>query len=176
MASIAHVMIGMAAGRLLASREPIEPARAMFWCAALSMLPDADVVGFGLGIPYDATLGHRGASHSLFVAALVGALAWAIWARHSRTRAPWVGLLVAALVGSHGMLDALTDGGLGVAMLWPFSTERFFFPWRPIPVAPIGMRFLSPQGLECATFELIAFAPALAYALWPRATPVRRET
>jgi inner membrane protein len=168
MASLAHVMIGMAAGRLLSTEEPVAPARAMFWCAALSMLPDADVVGFALGIPYDAPFGHRGASHSLFFAALVGAIAFAMWATRAPKRAAGVGLLIGALVASHGLLDALTDGGLGIALLWPFSTDRFFFSWQPIPVAPIGVRFLSPQGLECALFELVVFSPALAYALWPR--------
>jgi inner membrane protein len=172
MASVAHVMIGMAAGRLLASLEPVgtnlRPARAMFWCAALSMLPDADVLGLALGIPYGAPLGHRGASHSLLFALLVGAIAGRIWMKRARPHAAFVGLLIVALVASHGLLDALTDGGLGVALLWPFTSERFFFPWRPIPVAPIGVRYFSPEGLQCAAFELIAFAPALAYALWPR--------
>jgi inner membrane protein len=35
--------------------------------AGAAMLPDADVVGFLLGIPYDAPLGHRGASHSFIL-------------------------------------------------------------------------------------------------------------
>ena len=48
---------------------------------------------------------------------------------------------------THPLLDALTDGGSGVMLLFPFSTDRFFFPWRPIHVSPLGiMRFFSRAG------------------------------
>jgi hypothetical protein len=47
----------------------------------------------------------------------------------------------------------MTNGGLGCALLWPFSDERFFVPWRPIPVAPIGLAFLSARGLRIAVIE-----------------------
>jgi inner membrane protein len=39
---------------------------------------------------------------------------------------------------SHALLDACTNGGLGVAFFSPFDKRRFFFPWRPIEVSPIG--------------------------------------
>jgi inner membrane protein len=78
-------------------------------------------------------------------------------------------VLTATLVlASHPLLDILTDGGHGCALFWPFSVERHFAPLRPIPVAPIGMRFLSARGLEVALVELVWFSPLLAYALWPR--------
>jgi membrane-bound metal-dependent hydrolase YbcI (DUF457 family) len=48
----------------------------------------------------------------------------------------WLYLFVCAL--SHPLLDALTNGGRGVALLSPFSNHRYFFPWRPIEVSPIG--------------------------------------
>lgn len=51
---------------------------------------------------------------------------------------------------------------------WPFSDERFFAPWRPIPVAPIGLAFLSARGLRIAVIELVLMSPLLIYALWPR--------
>ena len=42
------------------------------------MLPDADVFGLLVGIPYDSMFGHRGLTHSLLFAAAVGGLAaWA---------------------------------------------------------------------------------------------------
>jgi inner membrane protein len=79
-----------------------------------------------------------------------------------------VAALVAAVVGSHGLLDALTDGGLGAALFWPFDESRHFAPWTPIPVSPIGLRVLSPYGLSVALHELVLFFPLFAYALWPR--------
>jgi inner membrane protein len=59
------------------------------------------------------------------------------------------------VIASHGLLDAMTTGGLGVAFFAPFSAERYFFPWRPILVSPIGIeRFLSPRGAAVLMSEL----------------------
>ena len=69
---------------------------------------------------------------------------------------------------SHGLLDTLTDGGLGIALLWPFSNERFFAPWTPIPVAPIGARMLTGRGVRVVMTEALQFAPLLVWAVWPR--------
>jgi inner membrane protein len=63
---------------------------------------------------------------------------------------------------SHPLLDALTNGGRGVALLAPFSNERYFFPWRPIEVSPIGMRFFSERGLSVIASEAVwVWLPAL---------------
>jgi inner membrane protein len=108
----------------------------------LSVLPDADVFGFKLGISYGAFLGHRGFFHSLCFALL---MAIACGLRLSRGRQDfakswWRYVLFFGPVGaSHGILDALTNGGMGIALLAPFDNQRYFFPWTPIPVAPIGL-------------------------------------
>lgn len=159
MASILHVAVGLAAGRLHAGRPRLLPALAF---SALSMLPDADVVMFRLGFAYSHPLGHRGASHSVAFAAACGLVALAV------SRGAWrTAGLVWLVVLSHPLLDALTSGGLGVGLLWPLSPERFFAPWRPIPVAPIGWGFLSARGLEVALAELLPSLPLVLYALWP---------
>ncbi|HEY8040966.1 MAG TPA: metal-dependent hydrolase [Polyangiaceae bacterium] len=165
MASLGHIAVGMAAGRAWATSRP---ARAMVSFAALSMLPDVDVLGMAAGVPYGAPLGHRGATHSLVMAAVLG-LAFALLARGRGRRFLPTALVAAAVAASHGLLDAMTDGGRGVALLWPFTTHRYFLPWRPIPVAPIGAGFLSAEGLAVAGWELVVFLPFFAYALWPRA-------
>jgi inner membrane protein len=77
-------------------------------------------------------------------------------------------LLCAVVAISHGLLDTLTDGGLGIALLWPFSDARYFAPWRPIPVAPIGGRMLTRGGLRVVLVEAVQFAPLLVWAVWPR--------
>ncbi len=46
----------------------------------------------------------------------------------------------APITASHGLLDTITNGGGGVALLWPFSDSRFFAWWRPLAVSPIGVR------------------------------------
>jgi inner membrane protein len=169
------VAIGMAAARVSGAPGQNRTAlfRSMVALSALSMLPDIDVVGFALGVPYGAPLGHRGGSHSLAVALAVGVLfglaaradARATAARH---RAACFGAVVALVAASHGLLDAMTDGGHGVALLWPFTTHRYFFGWRPIPVAPIGRAFFSSWGMQVAGVEVAEFAPFFLFALWPR--------
>jgi len=177
MASIGHVIVGLAGARLLAT--PESSLREHLWLAAglsaLSLLPDADVIAFALRIPYAAEWGHRGASHSLLMALLVGGTCGWIFAHWQGYGRRLRGVLVAVLVAvSHGLLDALTNGGLGVALLWPWSHERIFFPLRPLPVAPIGLRLLGPRGLSVITHELLYFLPLLLWALWPRAQSPRR--
>ncbi|HET6899382.1 MAG TPA: metal-dependent hydrolase [Vicinamibacteria bacterium] len=165
MPSVGHVAVGLAAARL--GRPPM-PAAA--WAALLVVaagLPDLDVVAFSLGIPYHAPFGHRGASHSFAFALLCGALL-ALAVRRRPISAARIGLIVGAVVATHGLLDTLTDGGLGVALLWPFSDARYFAPWRPIPVAPIGRRLLGPEGVSLMLKECVLFLPFFVIGLWPR--------
>jgi len=168
MASFGHVAVGMALGRLgVGAAPPRRLALAMLWMSALAMLPDADVIAFALRIPYAAPWGHRGASHSFVIAGLV-ALSVAVGTRVARGPALKWGLLAFVAVGSHGLLDAMTTGGLGAALLWPFTQARYFLAWRPIPVAPIGAGMLSARGLYVVGVELLLFLPFWGYALWPR--------
>jgi inner membrane protein len=169
MPSLGHIAVGMAAARL-DGREPRPRgalAFSMLAWSALSLLPDADVIGFRFGVAYGDPWGHRGATHSLAFSALLGAaigLGTAALGGNGRR----IGALAALVLASHGLLDAFTDGGLGCALLWPFSDARFFAPWRPLPVAPIGRHYLSSAGLTVALREVVAFAPLFALALWPR--------
>jgi inner membrane protein len=166
MPSVGHVAVGLAAARL--GRPPM---RATAWAALLVVaagLPDLDVVAFSLGIPYHAPFGHRGALHSFAFAALCGALL-ALSVRSRRLSVARMGLIVGTVVATHGLLDTMTDGGLGVALLWPFSEARYFAPWRPIPVAPIGRRLFDSDGLGLMFKECFLFLPFFVIGLWPRA-------
>jgi inner membrane protein len=120
-----------------------------------SVVPDLDVLAFRLGISYAAEFGHRGFSHSLLLALIVAAIgASSVRPLHTTSKRAFWFLLVA--MASHGILDALTNGGLGIAFLWPFSGERFFAPFQPIEVAPLGLsRFLSPKGVAVLWSEIL---------------------
>lgn len=138
---------------------PSRPTWKLVAVAALcSMLPDMDVLTFQLGIPYSHMFGHRGFSHSLFFAAVIAVLA-TIYLKRSDPAASfvrlWFVLFLAA--ASHGILDAMTSGGgLGVAFFAPFSPTRYYLPWRPIPVSPIGVsRFFSLRAISVLESELI---------------------
>jgi len=173
MASVGHIAVGMAASRIVNASEPPSGGTMFFW-SALSMLPDADVIGFPLGVRYADEWGHRGATHS-FVFAIVVGCAIGLFAPRFRAPALRTAFIASFVLLSHGLLDTLTDGGLGCALLWPFDRTRYFAPWRPIPVAPIGLAYLSPYGLSVAVTELVIFAPLFIYALWPW-LPTRRGT
>ena len=60
-----------------------------------------------------------------------------------------------AVTASHGILDAMTDGGRGIAFFAPFDDTRYFLPFRPIKVSPIGIAFLSTRGLAVLWSELL---------------------
>lgn len=122
-----------------------------FWylAVACACLPDADVVSFLMGIKYGDLWGHRGMTHSLVFAGVVGAAA--SW----RFKGSWkLALLFAVITASHGVLDAFTNGGLGVAFFSPFDATRYFFPWTPIEVSPIGAGFFSARGVAIILNEL----------------------
>ena len=82
-------------------------------------------------------------------------------------------LLTSAVLASHSLLDTMTDGGLGCALFWPIDATRYFAPWRPIPVAPIGLDFFSSAGGVVALIELLLFAPLLVVALRPAVKAAR---
>lgn len=138
--------------------------------AVLAMLPDADVLAFLVGIPYEHALGHRGLSHSLLAAVALGVGAWLLL-RHTLRSAQGatpgaldLAVLVAA-AASHGLLDMLTDGGLVVGLFLPFEGTRWFWPRTPIPVSPIGLLSFFAWGLPVLAWELALLWPvALAGA------------
>jgi inner membrane protein len=123
--------------------------------AACAVIPDLDVIGFQFGLGTHPILGHRGVTHSIVFAAALSALFTFTLFRH-RDPTLWViflFLFVSTL--SHPLLDMLTNGGRGVALLAPFSSTRYFFPWRPIEVSPISVqRFFSARGVQIMASEL----------------------
>ena len=149
---MSHAVVGLALGTLTS----FPHRRRAFWLvsAVLPVLPDVDVFGRALGISFYSTWGHRGVSHSFAAAAVIGAVA--AWLLHRRLGARPAPLAVyfATITASHGVLDALTDGGPGVAFFAPFDGTRYFFPWRPIPVSPLAANFFSEWGWRVFTSEL----------------------
>lgn len=161
---ITHPLPVLAVGLALGAR--IIPTRLLIAGMLAACLPDLDVIAFKLGIAYQDALGHRGFSHSLLFAAmlgLLGAAACRLFGCSPLKAGLWIGLATA----SHSVLDAMTDGGLGVAWFWPWSDQRYFLPLHPIEVSPIGLsRFLSPRGVEVLMSEARwVWLPCLAIAL-----------
>ena len=146
-----HALVVLTAGRISGQQR-----RIMIGGVVLAMLPDLDVAGMPLGIAHEDLFGHRGFTHSLIFAFATAAVANWIILRDSpiRTAAWWSTLIfLFACAASHGLLDAMTDGGSGIAFFSPFSNTRYFLPWRPIEVSPIGRDFFSSEGLDTLASE-----------------------
>ncbi len=160
------------------------PAR--FWVLTFvcPILPDLDVIGFEFGVRYGDMLGHRGLDHSLPFALLIAfGAAWIALSGASPVRTTWLPFVFFffAVTASHGLLDALTDGGLGVAFFAPFSNTRYFFPWRPIEVSPLGPEaFFGDRGLAVLWSEFkwiwIPSATVFVIAQLARARPRKGRT
>lgn len=128
----------------------------VFIAIILTILPDIDVVGFRLGIPYLHLFGHRGFTHSITFSVIISfMMAWFIVRNSNLKLKPiWFYFFLSTL--SHGFLDALTNGGYGIAFFSPFSNERFFFYSQPIEVSTLNIkRFFAGQGYEVLLSELI---------------------
>ena len=174
---ITHAVVGGAIGTAGKSEWRSKPS---YWIAVIvcSILPDIDVIGFRMGVHYADFWGHRGMTHSLLFAAVVaGAIAILMGSNFAQR---WkLGLLLFTITASHGLLDALTDGGLGIAFFSPFLTERYFFPWRPIHVSPIGATaFFSPRGSRILWSEILwVWIPAAGFAgaIWTLRSRQRRQ-
>lgn len=150
-----HALFGSALGAGVRARPAVIAAAAL--CA---VAPDLDVVAFRLGIAYAAPLGHRGFSHSLAFAVLLGlAATLALRALARGTARPAFAptfALLALATASHGLFDSLTNGGLGVAFFSPLDLTRYFLPWRPIEVSPLSAAsFFGERGLRVLASEAV---------------------
>jgi inner membrane protein len=151
-----HAVAALALGKISTAKKM--PARFWTLSAVCAVLPDADaILGFAIGLR-GSQFGHRGITHSFLFALLLALTVVSLAFRKTRAFSKdwWKLVLYFFIVtASHGLLDALTNGGSGVAFFAPFDTTRYFFPWRPIEVSPIGLRFFSPRGLEVFISEFV---------------------
>jgi inner membrane protein len=159
---VSHAVVPLALGLGLGKQRIPRPLLVAGIIA--SMLPDADVILFRFGATYDTPWAHRGFSHSLAFAIFFGLLAAIALQRFAPP------LVAFAFVGfsaaSHGLLDMMTNGGHGVAILWPFTDHRYFFDWRPIRVAPLALsRFPARAAAIVRTEFLWIWVPAVLVAL-----------
>ena len=162
--AFAHALVAYTGNKLYPNT--VYSWRILILAVIWSIAPDIDSIGFFLGIPYGDIFGHRGISHSLFFAFLSSLILVKIFFSdtspylikgNSRYKLN-IGLVLffTVVMSSHGLLDAMTTGGLGVAFFAPFDNSRYFLPWRPISVSPIGIKsFFSEWGTRVIMSEAI---------------------
>lgn len=152
-----------------------KPVSGWFWLLmdVCATIPDADVAGRYFGVERGSMFAHRGFTHSIAFALLFGGLTALFARRFIKIGLSFGKLFVffALAVFSHPIFDMLTNGGPSVALLAPLSNERFAFPWRPVEVSPIGLRFFSDRGWTVILSEFVwVWLPALAFLLLAKFT------
>ncbi len=163
-----HAVAAVALGRSYSSaRMPLR-----FWVlsAACAAAPDLDVMGKRFGIEYTEMLGHRGFTHSIFFALILSTLIVLLAFRKPMAGLSKFKLFIFFFLAtiSHGILDAMVDGTLGVAFLAPFNDARFFLPFRPIVSSPVGWSFLSLAGALTLANEFVwVWMPSLVIIFAP---------
>ncbi len=163
--ALSHAAAALAIGAYF--RRTSVPRKALLAGMALAIVPDLDALGYWMGVPYGSLFGHRGLTHSLAFAVAGGPTAAWIWCRSGSRggNCAILGFYFALVLLSHGLLDAPTNGGEGVAFFSPFSSQRYFFPFRPIQVSPIGIGVFNARGLDILLSELRwVLLPAAALA------------
>lgn len=152
-------------------------ARLILLSVAYSMLPDADVIGFAIGIPYEHQLGHRGASHSIFFSLCLAFVSTYIFFWKTEIKKIYIFLILFLSGASHGFLDAITNGGHGIGFFWPIDHGRYFLPYRPVEVSPIGVKaFFSSWGVRVMISEFVfIMCPALVCIIITRLVRAIKE-
>jgi inner membrane protein len=154
--AFSHAFAAFAIGRSAFRKYPAKLAVAGMLCAAF---PDVDVIGFHFGIAYASFWGHRGFIHSLVFAFLFAVFIASVFFRKEKIFSRQSNVIILFLfiaTASHGLLDAITNGGLGVAFFSPFDNTRYFLPWRPVQVSPVNVdSFFSEWGIRVLKSEFI---------------------
>ena len=172
---MASIISHAAAGAALSIAFAPDDAPGRYWPVAIAtaVLPDVDSLLYYFRVSYSYTLSHRGFFHSPFLGLIISFLLMFFFFRDQTLfSARWFRyFFIFFLVWtSHGLLDALTNGGRGVAFFSPFSSERYFFPWTPIQVSPMRIKsFFTSRSWSVFKNELVwIWLPGLALVFLSR--------
>ncbi|MDX1956998.1 MAG: metal-dependent hydrolase [Leptospiraceae bacterium] len=147
-----HSIVPASLGMILGEKK-ISKMAILLGCF-LSILPDLDVIAFHFGIPYKSIFGHRGFTHSIFFGLSISLIIVSLYKIKLGSKLTLFLFFFISIL-SHGLLDALTNGGEGVGFFIPFQENRYFFSYRPIQVSPIGIKnFFTLRGLNVFISEL----------------------
>ena len=145
---ITHLLLGAVVSRM---HTGVVPKRFWVLSVLLPVLPDIDVIGLFFGFSSEDLFGHRGITHSVLFACIVGILAVTMFFRKSGLTRKATLLLTAyffLLTASHGFLDAFNDSRVGVAFWAPFENGRYLFPFNPIVPSSVLLTDSSSFGIS----------------------------
>ena len=154
---IAHGLLGAS---IVAAVHP-RPGELHFAPLAVgALLANAADLDFALVFTLGSKAWHRGFSHSV-VFALVVCLGLLASLGRRRIRAA---LAYGAAYASHGLLDyVMTKEGGGVALLWPFSSERLVLGL--VGLSELPSRMALAEIVKSLALECVLFTPLLLLAV-----------
>jgi len=171
-----HAVVGLGLARLYATK----PMPWAYWglAAVLPIIPDLDVFS---SAAYGTWLGHRGVTHSLVFALLLGVITAGVAFRYFRVRWWSLSALFFVIIASHGLLDALTWGGEGIPFFWPL--EGRYGNWGLLPLSDVPLDLPDPRYSRSIRSELLwVWLPtgllvglAMAYRRWKRDAPAAEK-
>ena len=146
MDSLTHIFSGALVGELVLGRKV--GRKAMFWGAVAANLPDLDSIAYLFVNDVEALWIHRGLSHSIFTAILLGPLiGWilSLVYKSSHVHASlWMFMITLNLI-IHNFLDTCTAYGTG--LLEPFVSTRYsihsIFILDPVFTLPLLISFIA---------------------------------
>jgi inner membrane protein len=167
----AHAIVGAAAGALY--QAPRDRRRVIAVAAICAVVPDLDLIGWPLGVSTFTLFGHRGLSHSIAFAVVLGIVAAValLPAAPRRDRVVAAAVLILA-TATHSVLDAMTTySPTGPAFWAPFSNQRYRFSWMPLTGAG-GLQ--TDFGQEALYACLPALVLIVSIEWWRRRHPAIR--
>jgi len=167
MATFGHLAAAALIARLATRPEDsrLQRIQRLAGASAWAVAPDLDLALRLVGVPRgNGVLSHRGASHAVILGPIV------TLALISLDHDPRDAACFGAALASHGIIDMLSDTERGPAIAWPFSRDRFVFPWRPVPSIPFSERTRgSRRQIRALLSELVLFGPVAVLGFWPAA-------
>ncbi|OQA34561.1 MAG: Inner membrane protein YbcI [Acidobacteria bacterium ADurb.Bin340] len=145
---LGHTLAGFTVSAAFHRGRP--PFRVALAATACALAPDLDWFTGWAGLSEGHDLAHRGISHGLAAVPILAGCFMLLLFR-KRLKEPRLWLCLGAATLSHGLLDAWTFGGTGVAFLAPFIDTRYTAAWQPLFVSPLP---LSGHLLEWFLFAL----------------------
>lgn len=149
---IGHALGGIAAGWGGVPRRDVAGAAIL---AAIASAPDLDLLMHA----------HRGSSHSVGAALIVGAIAWVV------TRRPRWGAAVALAWASHVLLDWMSNDTrppVGVMALWPLTHDYYRSSLEVFPA--VSRRYWLAEfwvyNFKAVAVELVVVGPIAAVVVW----------
>lgn len=159
---LSHAVFGACAGAAASGRRI--PRAALAAGALAAAFPDIDVLINSPDDPLLFWIHHRGFTHSLFLAPVIGVLCAAPLLLWKPLRAQWRWVLLAGVAGaaSHGLMDAFTS--YGTVWFWPFSDARV--AWDALPIIDLVLTPVLLAGVLAAAWRKSAWPAAAALAFF----------